>query len=64
MITDQQRRVIRAAACEEVSRWSREPRTPYEMGAVSLLAAFGIRVLEATQPDSWEMCAMEDGDEQ
>ncbi len=63
MVTDRQRRVIWLEAIREVCALSGEPSTQYEHGAVKRLAAFGVRILEAAQPDSWGMSAVEDGDD-
>ena len=63
MVTEHQLEVIRRKAIEEVCRLSGEPTTPYERGAVSRLMAYGLRILQATQSDSWEIAALEANDE-
>lgn len=59
MITDQQLKVIKRVATDEVCSYGAEPQTVYERAAVQRMIRYGIRVLEATQPDSWEMGAVE-----
>ena len=59
MVTEQQLEVIRRMAAQEIHPLAPEPQTIYERGAVKRFVAYGIRVLEATQPDSWEMPAVQ-----
>lgn len=61
MVTDKQRRVVDALARREISRYPVEPSTAHEMAALRRLIYFGIDVLVATKPDSWEMNTVEDG---
>ena len=61
MATEQQLRVINAVVAEELGRGLVIDCKPSAVRA--LLIAFGIRILEATQADSWEMGAVEADDD-